>query len=105
MRNFLIFLPLLLIACSSGISETEVREIVQAEIAGISQGPQGIQGEPGEIGPPGPAGTVSSECHTHLYQIPDGSHSHGIPFNSSSTSFESLFYYDGLRETSEGKAC
>jgi hypothetical protein len=95
-----------LVSCASGLSEAEVRELIQAEVASIATGPQGPSGETGERGPAGPAGVVSTACHTHAYQIPDGNHSHGISvFDSSSTSYESLFYYDGLRVTDVGEAC
>ena len=43
------------LACSSGLSETEVIEIIQERSAEL-RGPAGPQGEPGKMGPPGERG-------------------------------------------------
>jgi hypothetical protein len=54
-----------LASCSSGLSEAEVRELIQSEVATISAGPQGVQGERGLQGLTEPVGVVRTECHTH----------------------------------------
>ena len=70
-----------LVSCASGLSEAEVRELIQAEVAAISTGPQGLQGEQGPQGDAGPAGIVASECHTHEFDVGDGSHGHTVYIN------------------------
>ena len=54
------YLMTALIACQQSLTEDQVRQIVQSEVAaaigGIDQGPPGPEGKPGPSGPAGPVG-------------------------------------------------
>lgn len=66
-----------LASCASGLNETEVRELIQAEIAAI---------------PP--------ECHTHDFEIGYGYHSHSVINGEGSA-----FGYYGQRTTGPNEVC
>ena len=51
------FLIIGTLACSSGITESEVREIVRQSMESVQMGPQGEPGHTGPQGEPGPAGS------------------------------------------------
>ena len=66
MRNGFVWSIVLLLmatglACSGGLSEDEVRQIVQESVATGPQGDAGPDGPQGEAGPPGPKGGVGPQ--------------------------------------------
>lgn len=94
-------------ACQSGYSESEVREIIAAEVdaavsqalADVKQGPQGPPGEQGAPGPRGSAGSIDAatrNClsslatavnalsgHSHTISSFDLAHSHRVTISTS----------------------